>query len=223
MRVLVVEDEPRLARMLRRALEDERHSVDTAATGPDGEAMARAGDYDAIVLDVMLPGRDGFAVCRNLRAEGNPTPVLMLTARDAVDDRVRGLDAGADDYLVKPFALAELLARLRALGRRRTGTAPATTLELGGLHMDLVRREVRRDGRLIELTPREYDLLAFFLRHPGHVLSRTQLLDGVWQYDAEVTSNVVDIYIHYLRDKIDKGFAPKLLHTVRGAGYVLRI
>jgi DNA-binding response OmpR family regulator len=170
----------------------------------------------------MLPGRDGLTVCRNLRRDRVATPILMLTARDTVPDRVTGLDAGADDYLVKPFAFAELLARLRALTRRRTPELAPTRLEAGDLVMDLVKHEVTRAGKVIDLTPREYALLEYFLRHPGHVLSRARLLEAVWRYDAEVTSNVVDIYVHYLREKIDRGFERKLLHTVRGAGYVLR-
>lgn len=222
MRVLVVEDERRLARLLRRVLEEERYTVDEAYDGVEGEDLARTGVYDVIILDVMLPGRDGLTVCRNLRRDRVATPILMLTARDAVSDRVTGLDAGADDYLVKPFAFAELLARLRALTRRRTAEIAPTHLEAGDLVMDLVKHEVTRAGKVIDLTPREYALLEYFLRHPGHVLSRARLLEAVWRYDAEVTSNVVDIYVHYLREKIDRGFERKLLHTVRGAGYVLR-
>jgi DNA-binding response OmpR family regulator len=222
MRVLIVEDELRLSRLIRRVLEEERYTVDEVSDGIDGEAMARTGVYDVVVLDLMLPGRDGIEVCSNLRRDRVATPILMLTARDAVEDRVRGLDAGADDYLIKPFAFSELLARLRSLGRRRSSEQPSTRLELDGLVMDLVRHEVRRDGALVELTPREFDLLEYLLRHPGHVLGRAQILDAVWQYDADVTSNVVDIYIHYLRDKIDRGRGKKLLHTVRGVGYVLR-
>jgi DNA-binding response OmpR family regulator len=222
MRVLVVEDERRLARLLRRVLEEERYIVDEAYDGVEGEDLARSGVYDVIILDVMLPGRDGLTVCRNLRRDRVATPILMLTARDAVPDRVAGLDAGADDYLVKPFAFAELLARLRALARRRTPEIAPTRLEAGDLVMDLVKHEVTRAGKVIDLTPREYALLEYFLRHPGHVLSRARLLEAVWRYDAEVTSNVVDIYVHYLREKIDRGFERKLLHTVRGAGYVLR-
>lgn len=222
MRVLVVEDERRLARLLRRVLEEERYTVDEAYDGVEGEDLARTGVYDVIILDVMLPGRDGLTVCRNLRRDRVATPILMLTARDTVPDRVTGLDAGADDYLVKPFAFAELLARLRALTRRRTPELAPTRLEAADLVMDLVKHEVTRAGKVIDLTPREYALLEYFLRHPGHVLSRARLLEAVWRYDAEVTSNVVDIYVHYLREKIDRGYERKLLHTVRGAGYVLR-
>ena len=222
MRVLVVEDEQRLARLLRRMLEEERYTVDEAHDGIDGEELAKSGEYDAIVLDVMLPGRSGTAVCENLRQNRVGTPILMLTARDTVEDRVNGLDAGADDYLVKPFAFAELLARLRALTRRRNADLHAPRLEASDLVMDVVRHEVRRGNRLIELTPREYALLEYFLRHPGQVLTRTQILSSVWRYDAYLSSNAVDTYIHYLRDKVDRGHDRKLLHTVRGVGYVLR-
>jgi DNA-binding response OmpR family regulator len=175
-----------------------------------------------IVLDVMLPGRSGTAVCRNLRRDRVATPILMLTARDALEDRVAGLDTGADDYLTKPFAFAELLARLRALTRRRTAEVLSPRLELDDLVMDPVRHEVTRGGKLIELTPREYALLEYFLRHPGQVLTRTQIIDNVWRYDAYLTSNAVDTYVHYLRDKIDRGHERKLLRTVRGVGYALR-
>lgn len=222
MRVLVIEDERRLTRLVRRVLEEERYTVDEAYDGVEGETLARSGDYDAIVLDVMLPERGGIAVCRNLRADRIATPILMLTARDAVEDRVRGLDAGADDYLVKPFAFAELLARLRSLARRRTAELAPSRLKADGLVMDLVRHEVTRDGVAVELTPREFALLEYFLRHPGHVLTRTQIMANVWRYDADLTSNSVDTYVHYLRDKIDRRHERKLIHTVRGVGYALR-
>lgn len=222
MRVLVVEDERRLTHLLRRVLEEERYVVDEAYDGVDGEDLARAGNYDAIVLDVMLPGRQGLAVCENLRKDHIATPILMLTARDALEDVVRGLDAGADDYLVKPFAFAELLARLRSLSRRRTAEIAAPLLEVDDLAMDLMRHEVRRAGKVVELTPREYALLEYFMRHPGQVLTRTQILTNVWRYDAYLSSNAVDTYVHYLRDKVDNGYPRKLLHTVRGVGYVLR-
>ncbi len=222
MRVLVIEDDQRLARALRRVLEEERYVVDEAHDGVDGEDLAREGEYDFIVLDVMLPGRDGITVCRNLRRTKIATPVLMLTARDTIEDRVTGLDAGADDYLVKPFASMELLARLRSLARRRTDELLESKLEADGLVMDLVRHEVRRDGREIELTAREFALLEYFLRHQGQALTRTQILSAVWRYDTEVISNVVDIYVHYLREKIDRGSDKQLLRTIRGVGYSLR-
>jgi DNA-binding response OmpR family regulator len=222
MRVLVVEDERRLSALLRRVLEEERYTVDQAFDGIDGEEMAKSQEYDVILLDIMLPGRSGTIVCQNLRRARVATPILMLTARDTVDDKIAGLDAGADDYLVKPFAFAELLARVRALTRRRGLDLVDARLECEDLTMDLVRHEVVRSGKSIELTPREYALLEYFLRHPGHVLSRTQILNSVWRYDAYLTSNAVDTYVHYLREKIDKGRERKLIHTVRGVGYVLR-
>jgi DNA-binding response OmpR family regulator len=222
MRILVVEDELRLARLLRRVLEAERYAVDVAVDGIQGEDLAGTGGYDLIILDVMLPERDGVVVCTNLRRQGVQTPVLLLTALDAVADRVRGLDAGADDYLTKPFAVAELLARIRSLTRRRTAALAPARLAVDGLVMDVVRHEVQRDGRRVDLSLREYALLEYFLRHPGQVLTRAQLLEGVWGYEPALTSNLVDAYVHNLREKIDRGHAQKLLHTVRGVGYALR-
>jgi DNA-binding response OmpR family regulator len=220
MHILVVEDEQRLARLLQRVLTEERHTVDVAHTGDDGLELALSGSYDLLILDLMLPDRDGIAITRDLRAQRVPTPVLMLTARGAVEDRVAGLNAGADDYLVKPFAMAELLARVAALLRRRD-RAPeaANVLEVGDLALDLLRHEARRDGRVIELTAKEFALLEYLMRNPGIVLTRTQIIDHVWRYDIDAVSNVVDIYIHYLRDKIDKGAARALIRTVRGVGY----
>jgi DNA-binding response OmpR family regulator len=222
MRVLVIEDDQRLARALRRVLEEERYVVDEAHDGVDGEDLAMEPGYDFIVLDVMLPGRDGVSVCRNLRREKVATPILMLTARDTVQDRVNGLDAGADDYLVKPFASMELLARLRSLSRRRTDELSDLRLEAGDLMMDLVRHQVRRGGNEIELTAREFALLEYLLRHQGQALTRTQILAAVWRYDTEVVSNVVDIYVHYLREKIDRRSDHPLIRTIRGVGYSLR-
>lgn len=222
MRVLVIEDDRRLVRLLRRVLEEERYIVDAAYDGIEGEDLAGAGIYDLIVLDVMLPGRNGVLVCENLRRAGIATSVLMLTARDTVRDRVRGLDAGADDYLVKPFASEELIARLRALGRRKAQDVLDARLTAADLTMDLVRHDVRRGDDAIDLTPREYALLEYFMRRPGHALSRAQILAGVWPYDTEVTSNIVDSYVHLLRTKIDRKHHRKLLHTVRGVGYALR-
>jgi DNA-binding response OmpR family regulator len=222
MHILVVEDDQRLARLLQRVLAEERHAVDTAHSGGRGLDLALSGGYDLIILDLMLPDRDGVDICRTLRAEDVDVPVLMLTARGAVEDRVGGLNAGADDYLVKPFAMAELLARVNALLRRRDRTLDGgTTLTVDGLTMDLLRREVRRDGRVIELTPKEFSLLEYLMRNPGLALSRTQIIDHVWRYDIDAVSNVVDIYIHYLRDKIDRGARTPLIKTVRGVGYKL--
>ncbi len=220
MHIAVIEDERRLATLLRRVLTEERHVVDVAYDGPSGLDLAASGTYDLIVLDLMLPGMDGIEVCRRLRAARIETPVLMLTARGAVEDRVAGLNVGADDYLVKPFAMEELLARVAALLRRRgRGLDGGQTLQAGDLTLDLVRHEAQRAGRVIELTAKEFALLEFLMRHPGQVLSRTQIVDHVWRYDFDALSNVVDIYIHYLRDKIDRGFSHPLIKTVRGVGY----
>jgi len=220
MHILVVEDERRLAHLLRRVLLEERHTVDVAADGDQGLDMGSSDTYDLVILDLMLPGRDGLEVCRALRAEGVKAPVLMLTARGAVEDRVSGLNAGADDYLVKPFAMEELLARVNALLRRRGRDIDvAPELRAGDLTLDLVRHEARRGARTIELTAKEFALLEYLMRHPGQALSRTQITDHVWRYDLEALSNVVDIYIHYLRDKIDRGFPRPLIKTVRGVGY----
>ncbi|MHB8577566.1 MAG: response regulator transcription factor [Dehalococcoidia bacterium] len=220
--ILIVEDEQRLVRLIKRVLEDEGHVVDTAADGEAGLALGSEGTFDAVVLDVLLPRMDGFEVCRRMRKAKVQTPVIMLTARGSVEDRVVGLDAGADDYLTKPFAFEELLARIRALTRRPPAIASGATLQLGGLSMDLARHEVQRDGRPIALTGKEYALLEYFLRHPNQVLTRAQILDHVWGYDSEPGSSVVEIYIHYLRNKIDRGEPAPLLHTVRGIGYSLR-
>jgi two-component system OmpR family response regulator len=220
-RVLVVEDEPKLARLLKRGFDEEGHAADVAATGEDALWMARAVPYDAIVLDVMLPGMDGFAASRELRAQEIWTPVLLLTARDAIEDRVTGLDSGADDYLVKPFSFAELLARLRALVRRAPGERP-TLLATGELRLDPAARRAWRGDSELELSPKEFALLELFMRHQGETLSRVQLLDGAWDMAFESRSNVVDVYIRYLREKIDRPFGRSSLETVRGAGYRLR-
>jgi two-component system, OmpR family, response regulator len=221
MRVLVVEDDVKMASLLRRGLLEEGLAADVARTGDDALWMAEATEYDAIVLDVMLPGADGFDVCRRLRESGRWSPVLMLTARDAVEDRVAGLDAGADDYLTKPFSFAELLARLRALARR----APlerAAVLEAGDLRLDPATRRAWRGELEIGLSAKEFALLETFMRRPGEVLSRYQLLEHCWDYGYENRSNVVDVYVRYLREKIDRPFGRKSLETVRGAGYRFR-
>ena len=220
MRILVVEDERRLALLLRRVLLEERHTVDVAGDGVQGLDLASRDTYDLVILDLMLPGRDGLEVCRELRAAGVKAPVLMLTARAAVEDRVAGLNAGADDYLVKPFAMEELLARVNALSRRRGRDLDASLeLRVGDLTLDLVRHQARRGARAIELTAKEFALLEYLMRHPSQALTRTQITDHVWCYDLEALSNVVDIYIHYLRDKVDRGFPHPLIRTVRGVGY----
>jgi two-component system OmpR family response regulator len=221
MRVLVVEDELKMACLLRRGLVEEGHAADVAGTGDDALWMAEAVEYDAIVLDVMLPGPDGFEVCRRLRERGVWSPVLMLTARDAVEDRVAGLDAGADDYLPKPFSFAELLARLRALVRRGSAERPSI-LEVGDLRLDPASRQAWRDDTEVQLSAKEFALLETFMRRPGQVLSRYELLEHAWDYGYENRSNVVDVYVRYLRDKIDRPFGRNSLETVRGAGYRLR-
>ncbi len=220
MHILVVEDEQRLAFLLRRVLLEERHTVDLAHDGETGLDLALSDTYDVVILDVMLPTHDGFEICRQMRAERILSPVLMLTARGAVEDRVKGLNVGADDYLTKPFAMEELLARVNALLRRRDRRFDETPkLSVGDVTLDLVRHEASRAGRVIELTAKEFALLEYLMRHPGQVLTRTQITDAVWRYDLEALSNVVDIYIHYLRDKINSGFARPCIKTVRGVGY----
>jgi two-component system OmpR family response regulator len=221
MRVLVVEDEVKMAALIRRGLVEEGHGADVAATGEDALWMAQAHPYDAIVLDVMLPRLGGFETCRQLRTAGVWTPVLMLTARDAVDDRVSGLDAGADDYLTKPFSFAELLARLRALARRGGIERPAV-VEAGDLRLDPASRRAWRDGDEIHLSPKEFALLETFMRRPGQVLTRLQLLEHAWDFAYENRSNVVDVYVRYLREKIDRPFGTDSIETVRGVGYRLR-
>jgi two-component system OmpR family response regulator len=220
-RVLIVEDEVKLAALIRRGLREEGMLADVAVKGEDALWMAGATQYDAIVLDVMLPGLDGFEVCRRLRDDGVWSPVLMLTARDAVEDRVAGLDGGADDYLVKPFVFAELVARLRALGRRGPVERPAV-LEAGDLRLDPAARSVQRGDAEIALSAKEYALLETFLRRPGQVLDRFQLLEHAWDGEYENRSNVVDVYVRYLREKVDRPFGVESIETVRGAGYRLR-
>lgn len=222
MKILLAEDDLRLARAVRRVFEEESYAVDIVGDGKHALDMASDGGFDVMVLDVMLPELDGFEVCKRMRIAGVQTPVLMLTARTDVQDRVKGLDAGADDYMVKPFAVAELLARVRALGRRGARGNGRDQLRAGDLTLDVSRHSAVRGDREIELTVKEFQLLEMLLRHQGQVLSRTQILDHVWQYDRDFASNVVDIYIHYLRNKIDKGFKAQLIHTVRGVGYTLK-
>jgi heavy metal response regulator len=218
MRILVVEDERRIAAFLKRGLVEESYAVDVAYDGVEALDWAAAVDYDLIVLDILLPRKDGIQVCCELRDRGNSVPILMLTARDTIGDRVRGLDSGADDYLVKPFAFQELLARVRAL-LRRSGTAKTSHLQVGDLALDTLTRRASRGGQVVELTTREYALLEFLMRHPGQALSRTQIVEHVWNYDFFTTSNVVDVYVGYLRRKIDREYEVKLIKTVRGVGY----
>jgi DNA-binding response OmpR family regulator len=221
MYILLVEDERRLAQVVRRVLEEEGHTVDVAHDGEEGLAVATDGSHDVIVLDILLPVMDGFEVCRTLRRDRVDTPILLLTALDSVDDRVRGLDAGADDYLPKPFAFQELLARLRALGRRKVQAREPSTLEVDELRLDLRRRRAERKGRTIDLSPREFSLLEFLMRNEGRVVTRTQMLDHVWGYDYATDSNLVDVYMAYLRRKVDRADDRKLIRTVRGVGYAI--
>src|SRR5215475_8111461 len=221
MRILVVEDERKVASFIRRGLEAEHYTVDVAYDGDTGLARALEGHYDLLILDLMLPRRDGAALLGELRARRQTLPILLLTARATVSDKVRGLDLGADDYLTKPFEFTELLARVRAL-LRRGGTTTAPALTLADLTLDPATRQVSRAGRRIELTAREYALLEFFLRNPGRVLSRALIAQRVWGVSFDTFTNVIDVYVNYLRRKIDADFEPKLLHTVRGAGYVLK-
>ena len=220
MRVLVVEDERKIADFIRRGLTEHGYAVDVAYDGEEALDWPMTADFDAIILDVMLPLRNGIDVCKGLRQRGLQTPILMLTAKDAVEDRVEGLDSGADDYLVKPFAFAELLARLRALVRRQPAVLGAR-LEVGDLVLDSASRNVTRAGTEIELTSKEYALLEYMMRHPGQVLTRTMLADHVWNYDFDSGSNVIDVHIRNLRRKVDDPFQTELIQTVRGAGYRL--
>jgi two-component system OmpR family response regulator len=221
MRVLIVEDDVRMAAALRRGLRAEGLVADVATRGEDALWMAGSTEFDAVILDLMLPGIDGFETCRRLREDGVWAPIIMLTARDAIEDRVEGLDRGADDYLVKPFSLAELLARLRALARRGQVRGPAA-LEVGDLRMDPATRQVWRGEHEIHLSHKEFVLLEAFMRRPGQVLSRFQLLELAWDYDYENRSNVVEVFVRYLREKIDRPFGHTSIETVRGAGYRLR-
>jgi two-component system, OmpR family, response regulator len=221
MRALVVEDEVKMAALIRRGLVEEGYAADVARTGEEALWMARATPYDAIVLDVMLPGRNGLEVCRSLRESGVWSPILMLTARDGVEDKVSGLDSGADDYLSKPFSFAELLARLRALTRRGPAARPAV-LEVGTLRLDPATRHAWRGEAEVDLSAKEFALLETFMRNPGDVLTRLDLLEHAWDYGYENRSNVVDVYVRYLRAKIDRPFGADSIETVRGVGYRLR-
>lgn len=221
MRILVVEDEAKMASFIKRGLEEEGSAVDISPDGQDGLYRASTGSYDLIVLDITLPLMDGLEVCRKLRENRVSTPILLLTARDSVDMKVRGLDSGADDYLTKPFAFAELLARIRAL-RRRDRAEVNLRLQVGDLVLDPLTRRVTRANQPIALTSKEFALLECFMRHPDQVLSRTVLSENVWDETFDSFTNVIDVYVNYLRNKVDRSFSPKLIHTVRGAGYVMR-
>ncbi len=221
MKALIVEDDPGIRQFVQRGLKEESFSVDVASDGEDGFRLARTGRYDVIILDLMLPGRDGFSILEGLRATGDDTPVICLTARDAVDDRVRGLDLGADDYLPKPFSFAELVARIRSLLRRgRALTSSVVTV--ADLTIDLAAHRVERAGRRLDLSAREFALLAYLAHHAGAVLSRTMILEHVWDMDHDPLTNVIDVQINRLRKKVDQGFEKPLIHTIRGVGYVLR-
>ena len=218
MRVLLVEDEKKMLDTLKQGLEEKHYAVDVASNGDDGLHWALNFPYDVIVLDIMLPGKNGFEICRELRNQKVITPILMLTARDAVEDRVKGLDDGADDYLIKPFSFRELLARLRALSRRDSYQKSATLI-LGDLKLDTLAHTAKRGDKLIELSSKEYTLLEFLMRHPNHVLSRQAIAEHLWNYNDMPDSNVVDVYIRYLRKKIDDDYEEKYIRTVRGTGY----
>lgn len=223
MRLLLIEDDRRVASFVQKGLEAERYKVEVAADGEQGIEMALTGLYDLILLDILLPARNGIDVCRSLRERGIRTPILMLTAKDTLEDKVTGLGAGADDYLTKPFAFEELLARIQALLRRPGGLELAPALEALDLVLDKNTHEVTRAGRPIELTRTEFILLEYLMRRPNRVLSRAMIMDQVWDYQHDPSTNVVDVYIRRLRRKIDHGFGCKLIHTVRGAGYMLRV
>jgi DNA-binding response OmpR family regulator len=221
MRILVVDDDRRLSAVIKRGLLEEAYAVDLAYDGEEGEYMAEVNPYDLIILDIMLPGKDGIEICRDLRAKKVNTPILMLTAKDTVEDKVRGLDVGADDYLVKPFAFNELMARIRAM-LRREGMSKSPELRVGDLTLDTLTRQVRRGERPVELTTKEYVILEYFMRHPNVVVTRTMIEEHAWDYDFDSLSNLVDVYIRRLRRKIDNEGEDSLIQTVRGAGYRLK-
>ncbi len=222
MKILVVEDEKKVARFLKLGLEAEGHNVTNAYDGEKGESLALSEKYDVIVLDIMLPKRNGIEVLRSLRGNGISTPVLILTAKGSLEDKVEGLDVGADDYLVKPFAFAEFIARVRSLGRR-SGTEKPTTLKVADLELDTLTRKARRGGREIELTNREYALLEYFVRNVNRVLTRTLISEHIWEYNFDTGTNIVEVYVNKLRNKIDSESETKLIHTVRGTGYMMKI
>lgn len=222
MKLLVIEDDREAAAYMVKGLKESGHVVDHAADGTQGLFMAGSEKYDVLIVDRMLPGRDGLSLIEVLRATGITTPILILSALGSVDDRVRGLRSGGDDYLTKPYAFSELLARVEALGRRAAANAPATRLEVGDLVMDLLTRTVRRAGKPIDLLPREFQLLEYLMRHAGSVVTRTMLLEGVWDYHFDPQTNVIDVHIARLRQKVDRDFDPPMIHTIRGAGYCLR-
>ena len=222
MRILIIEDDTETASYIKKGLEEAGHVVDHANEGKEGLLLATTEEYDALVIDRMLPHMDGLTIVKTIRASDINTPALILSALGEVDDRVQGLKAGGDDYLTKPFAFSELMARLEALVRRVEVDAPSTKLQVGDLELDLLSREVKRSGKVLDLQPREFRLLEYLMRHNGQVVTRTMLLEKVWDYHFDPQTNVIDVHISRLRSKIDRGFEKNLLHTVRGAGYVLR-
>jgi two-component system OmpR family response regulator len=222
MRILVIEDDATVAGFLKKRLGDDGHLVDYAADGQEGLRLASGNGYEAMIIDRMLPGVDGLSVIQTVRSSGDQTPILILSALGEVDDKVRGLKAGGDDYLVKPFAYSELMARVESLVRRFSSQEERTSLEVAGLRMDLLSREVSRDDQKIELKPREFLLLEYLMRHAGQILTRAMLLEAVWDYHFDPQTNVIDVHISRLRQKVDRAFSQPLIHTIRGAGYVLR-
>jgi heavy metal response regulator len=222
-KILIIEDEKKISALIRKGLEEDHYTVEEAGDGEKGEHLAQQKQFDLIILDIMLPKKDGFQVLEELRKAENETPVLMLTAKGTVEDRVKGLDTGADDYLVKPFAITELLARVRSLLRRKKGAErSATTLTIADLTLDLVARKVIRGGKVIDLTSKEFSLLEYFIRNKNKTLNRSTITEHIWNYNFDTGTNIIDVYINHLRTKIDGGFEEKLLHTIRGVGYVLK-
>jgi len=221
LRLLVVEDEPSLLSIITKRLKEEGYGVDSAKDGREGENYISSAEYDCIILDIMIPFQDGLTLLRKIRAKNISAPVLLLTAKDSIDDRVTGLDSGADDYLVKPFSFDELLARVRAMLRRHKDKKN-TVLSVGDLEMDTITRQVQRGGKVIELTSKEYSILEYFLRNKNRVLTKSQIAEHVWNYDFEYNSNIVEVYVRYLRRKMDEEFKNKLIHTIRGGGYVIK-
>jgi len=221
MRILVIEDEVKIAQFIKRGLQEEGYAVDVANDGEEGHFLLSSNDYDAIILDLMMPKLDGLTLCRELRKEGNQTPIIMLTAKDTVKDKVKGLDSGADDYLPKPFAFEELLARVRVLLRKKDNRVQ-TQLKVEDLSLDLLTHKVTRAEREIDLTVKEYALLEYLMRNAGNIVTRTMISEHVWDINFDTFTNVIDVYINYLRNKIDSGFTDKMIHTVRGKGYLLK-
>jgi len=221
MRILVIEDEVKIAQFIKRGLKEEGYAVDVAADGEEGHFLLSSNEYDAIILDLMLPKIDGLTLCRTLRKEGNQIPIIMLTAKDTVKDKVKGLDSGADDYLPKPFAFEELLARVRVVLRKKDSRVQ-TQLKVDELVLDLLTHKVTRSGKEIELTVKEYALLEYLMRNAGNIVTRTMISEHVWDINFDTFTNVIDVYINYLRNKIDSGFTDKMIHTVRGKGYLLK-